>query len=77
MVAGILSTALISFGLWVHHMFVAGLPNLTTSFFSAVSLLVVIPSGIQFFAWIATLWDGRPRFDSPAAVGLRRDVDRS
>ena len=64
-VAGILSTALISFGLWVHHMFVAGLPNLTTSFFSAVSLLVVIPSGIQFFAWIATLWDGRPRFDSP------------
>ena len=64
-VAAILATALISFGLWVHHMFVAGLPSLTTSFFSAVSMVVVIPSGIQFFAWIATLWEGRPRLASP------------
>ena len=64
-VAAILSTAVISFGLWVHHMFVTGLPNLTTSFFSAISMVVVIPSGVQFFAWIATLFDGRPRLHSP------------
>ncbi|MBY5161375.1 cytochrome c oxidase subunit I [Salsipaludibacter albus] len=64
-VAAMLATAFISFGLWVHHMFVAGLPQLTTSFFSAVSLVVVVPSGIQFFAWLATIWLGRPRWDSP------------
>ena len=70
-VAALLSTAFISFGLWVHHMFVAGIPNLTTTFFSAVSLLVVIPSGIQFFAWLATMFSGTVRWDSPMlwAVG--------
>ncbi len=64
-VAGMLSTAFISFGLWVHHMFVTGLPQVTTSFFSAVSLAVVIPSAIQFFSWIATMGLGTPRWDSP------------
>ncbi len=64
-VAGMLSTAFVSFGLWVHHMFVTGLPQLTTWFFSAVSLAVVIPSAIQFFAWVATIGLGRPRWDSP------------
>ena len=69
-VAALLSTGLISFGLWVHHMFVTGIPNLTTSFFSAVSMIVVIPSGVQFFAWITTLWQGKPRWDSPLLWAL-------
>jgi cytochrome c oxidase subunit I len=54
-VAAVLATGFISFGLWVHHMFVVGLPELVTSFFSAASMLVVIPSGIQIFAWVMTI----------------------
>jgi heme/copper-type cytochrome/quinol oxidase subunit 1 len=54
------ATGFIGFGVWVHHMFATGLPVLPLSFFSAASLLIVIPSGIQVFAWIATLWTGRP-----------------
>jgi cytochrome c oxidase subunit I+III len=50
----------ISFALWAHHMFTTGLPHLSLSFFSAASLAVVVPNGIQFFCWIATLWSGRP-----------------
>jgi cytochrome c oxidase subunit I len=61
-VTSLLSIAFISFGVWVHHMFVTGLPALTTSFFSAVSLAITVPSGVQFFAWLATLWSGRPRW---------------
>ncbi len=64
-VHALVAIGFISFGVWSHHMFATGIPVLALSFFSAVSLLVTIPSGIQFFAWIATLWSGRVKFDTP------------
>jgi cytochrome c oxidase subunit I len=64
-VHALVAIGFISFGVWSHHMFATGMPTLVLGFFSAVSLLVVIPSGIQFFAWIATLWSGRVKFDTP------------
>jgi cytochrome c oxidase subunit 1/cytochrome c oxidase subunit I+III len=64
-VHALVAIGFISFGVWSHHMFATGIPILALSFFSAVSLLVTIPSGIQFFAWIATLWSGRVKFDTP------------
>ncbi|MCW5717661.1 MAG: cbb3-type cytochrome c oxidase subunit I [Bauldia sp.] len=60
------ATGLISFGLWVHHMFATGLPRIAMAFFSAAGMLVAIPSGIQVFAWIATLASGRFRPSAPA-----------
>jgi cytochrome c oxidase subunit I+III len=53
------ATAVISFGVWVHHMFAIGLPQLSMSFFSAASLVITIPGGIQIFAWVATMLRGR------------------
>ncbi len=64
-VAAILGTAVLSFGLWVHHMYTTGIPRLSLSFFSAASMAVAIPSGVQVFAWIATLWHGRPVLSVP------------
>ena len=55
----------IGFGLWVHHMFATGLPQLGQSFFTAASLIIAIPSGIQIFCWIATMWAGKPRMATP------------
>jgi cytochrome c oxidase subunit I+III len=55
----------LSFGLWVHHMFATGLPLISLSFFSAASTAIAIPMGIQVFAWIATLWDGKPILRTP------------
>ncbi|MFL6113589.1 MAG: cbb3-type cytochrome c oxidase subunit I, partial [Catenulispora sp.] len=49
---------IISFGVWVHHMFATGLPQVSLAFFSAASTLVTIPSGIQIFAWLATMFLG-------------------
>ena len=60
-----ISTGFLSFGLWVHHMFTVGIPLLAQAFFSAASMLVAVPTGIQVFAWLATLWTGRPRFNVP------------
>ncbi|WP_425493293.1 cytochrome c oxidase subunit I [Microvirga zambiensis] len=65
LVLSLIATGFLSFGLWVHHMFTTGLPQLGASFFTASSMLIAIPNGIQIFCWIATLWDGRPVFRAP------------
>ncbi len=54
------SVAFIGFGVWVHHMFATPLPELGQGLFTASSLMITIPNGVQFFCWIATLWGGRP-----------------
>ncbi|MEN5061523.1 cytochrome c oxidase subunit I [Luteimonas sp. TWI1416] len=59
-VLALVATGFLSFGLWVHHMFAVGIPLLALAFFSAASMMVAIPTGIQVFAWIATLWSGKP-----------------
>ena len=61
----LVAVGFISFGVWVHHMFATGLPVLATAFFSGASLIITIPSGVQFFAWIGTMWKGRVRFTTP------------
>ncbi len=54
------STMAFGFGVWIHHMFATGLPNLSLSFFSAGSLIITIPSAVAVFCWTATIWTGRP-----------------
>jgi cytochrome c oxidase subunit I len=61
----LIAIAFISFGVWVHHMFATGMPIQAMSFFSAVSLIIAIPSGVMFFAWIATMWRGKVEFTTP------------
>ncbi|WP_456632075.1 cytochrome c oxidase subunit I [Bradyrhizobium sp. URHC0002] len=65
LVMALIATAILAFGLWVHHMFVTGLPRLGESFFTASSMAIAIPAGIQIFCWLATLWDGKPVFKAP------------
>jgi cytochrome c oxidase subunit 1 len=59
MVLAMIATAFIGFGVWVHHMFATGLPQLGQSFFTAASLMIVIPTSVQIFGWIATIWTAR------------------
>jgi cytochrome c oxidase subunit 1 len=46
-------------------MFTTGLPRVGYSFYTAASMAVAIPTGLQIFCWLATIWDGRPRFAVP------------
>lgn len=64
-VTAIVVTGFVSFGLWVHHMYTTGLPELAMAFFTAASLMIGIASGIQVFAWIATLWGTQPKRNTP------------
>ncbi len=61
-VVALIATGFFSFGLWVHHMFATGIPALSLSFFSAASMAVSLPSGIQVFSWIATIAAAPRRF---------------
>jgi cytochrome c oxidase subunit I+III len=64
-VLSLVSTAFMGFGLWVHHMFATGLPRLGESFFTAASLMIAIPTGVQIFCWTATMWSGRIALRTP------------
>ena len=65
LVLAITGIGMVSFGLWVHHMYTTGLPFMGRSFFMAASSMIAIPSGVQVFCWIATLWGGKVRFATP------------
>ncbi|QGZ39551.1 cytochrome c oxidase subunit 1 [Pseudoduganella flava] len=65
MVLALIATAFLSFGLWVHHMFATNLPELGKAFFTAASLMIAIPTAVQIFCWIATLWTGRLNVKTP------------
>ncbi|TIN03611.1 MAG: cytochrome c oxidase subunit I [Mesorhizobium sp.] len=62
-------TGFLSFGLWVHHMFATGLPQISLAFFSAASEAVAIPTGVQIFVFIATMLAGRVIFSVPMLFG--------
>ena len=69
-VLAMLGTGFLSFGLWVHHMFPTGIPHMSLGFFTAASMAVAIPSGIQVFAWIATMAAGNVQLRTPALFVL-------
>jgi cytochrome c oxidase subunit I len=64
--------AFMGWGVWSHHMFSVGLGPIADSVFSATTMLIAIPTGVKIFNWIATLWGGQIRFDTPLlfAVGF-------
>jgi len=63
--AAIVTMAFLSFGLWAHHMFATGLPEMSLTLFSAASTMVAVPTGVQIFSYIATLSLGKPRLTVP------------
>ena len=64
-VSTLVITGFLGFSVWVHHMFATGLPQLGTSFFTAASLMIVVPTAVQIFCWIGTIATGKIRFSAP------------
>jgi cytochrome c oxidase subunit 1/cytochrome c oxidase subunit I+III len=65
LVLSLVAIGVISFGLWVHHMFTSGTPLLGLSLFAIASFMIAIPSGIQIFSALATMWYGKIRLKMP------------
>jgi cytochrome c oxidase subunit 1/cytochrome c oxidase subunit I+III len=60
--ASTVAIAILSFGVWAHHMFAVGLGHTADIFFAGGSMLIAIPTGVKIFNWIATMWGGSIRF---------------
>ena len=65
LVLSLFATGFVGFSVWVHHMFTTGLPQMGLSFFTAASLIIVIPTAVQIYCWIAALWKGQTRLETP------------
>src|SRR5690606_16209508 len=65
LVGAMVAVGFLSFGLWAHHMFAVGLAPISLGFVAAASMVIAIPAGVQMFAWVATIWEGRPRWNTP------------
>jgi cytochrome c oxidase subunit 1 len=68
--ASTVAIAFISFGVWAHHMFTAGMSRTVDIFFGAISLVIGIPTGIKIFNWLATAYGGRWRLAAPMLFSL-------
>ena len=70
LVAATLAIGALSIAVWAHHMFVTGAVNLP--YFSFMTFMIAVPTGVKFFNWIGTMWGGSVRMDSPMlwAVGF-------
>ncbi|WP_152232368.1 aa3-type cytochrome oxidase subunit I [Georgenia ruanii] len=63
-----IAIASLSMTVWAHHMFATG--GVMLSFFSFMSMLIAVPTGIKFFNWVGTLWRGRLTFETPMLFSL-------
>lgn len=50
------------FGVWAHHMFVAGIGTISVATFSLITMFISVPTGVKILNWLATMWGGRLRF---------------
>ena len=62
--------AFLGFGVWSHHMFSTGMGPFADTFFSLMTMLIAIPTGVKIFNWIGTIWGGRIEFKTPMLFAL-------
>ncbi|MEH2433405.1 MAG: cytochrome c oxidase subunit I [Nostoc sp.] len=55
---------------WVHHMYVSGTSGLMRLIFMLTTMCVSVPTGIKVFAWVATIWGGKLRLNTPMLFAL-------
>ncbi len=68
LVAATLAIAALSMSVWAHHMYVTG--QVLLPFFAFLTFLIAVPTGIKFFNWIGTMWNGQITFEAPMLFAI-------
>jgi cytochrome c oxidase subunit I len=68
LVAATIAIAALSLAVWAHHMFATG--QVLLPFFSFMTFLIAVPTGVKFFNWIGTMWRGQLTFETPMLFAM-------
>jgi cytochrome c oxidase subunit I len=70
MAFSLLAIVLLGFTVWAHHMFVSGMQSWIRIPMMVTTAIIAVPTGIKIFSWLATLWRGVLRLDTPMLFAL-------